>query len=169
MQCTVVRLATGICFESEFSFASLQLFKEPTMLRLIFLSTAAVAVLLVTSDAHAQSGSRAAVPSFSAPVQSAPAIGGSGSSFGARQTFSQPAPVYSQPAPVVSGSGTAIRSTAPSSVVTNPQPVYSQPSVVSSSSCCGSAPVIQSAPVIRSAPVVRYFLPARRCCGCRGF
>ena len=130
------------------------------MLRHILLSTTAVALLFVTANAHAQSGSRGAAPSFSAPVQSAPAIGGSGSSFGARQTFSQPAPVYSQPAPVysqpapvVSGSGTAIRSTAPSSVVTNPQPVYSQPvysqpvyssqpSVVSSSSCYGSAPVL---------------------------
>ena len=146
------------------------------MLRLIFMSTAAVAVLFVTSNAQAQSGSRGAVPSFSAPVQSAPTVGGSGSSFGARQTFSQPAPVYSQPAPVVSGSGTSVRSTAPSSVLTNPQPVYSSPvGAVSSSSCCGSAPVIQSAPVyrsapiIRSAPVIRYFPPARRCCGCGGY
>ena len=157
------------------------------MLRHILLSTTAVALLFVTANAHAQSGSRGAAPSFSAPVQSAPAIGGAGSSFGARQTFSQPAPVYSQPAPVysqpapvVSGSGTAIRSTAPSSVVTNPLPVYSQPvyssqpSVVSSSSCCGSAPVIQSAPVFQSAPIIQsappvYFPPARRCCGCRGF
>ena len=153
------------------------------MLRIISLSAAAVAVLFVTSVANAQSGSRSAVPSvpaFSAPIQSAPVVGGSGTSFGARQTFSQPAPVYSQPAPVVSGSGTAIRSTAPSSVVTNPQPVYSQPvyssqpSVVSSSSCYGSAPVIQSAPVFQSAPIIQsappvYFPPARRCCGCRGF
>ena len=159
------------------------------MLRLMSVSAAAVALLFVTSTVHAQSGSRAApaVPAFSAPVQSAPVIGGSGTSFGARQTFSQPAPVasgsgtsfgarqtFSQPAPVANGSGTVVRSTAPTSVLSGPQVVYSQPgvvtsqpSVISSSGCCSSP--CHSAPVFQSAPVIRYSPLIRRSCGCGGF
>ena len=151
------------------------------MLRFVTFSAAVVAALFVTTSAQAQSGSRGAVPSvpaFSAPVQSAPAIGGSGTSFGARQTFSQPTPA-------IGGSGSSFRSTSPSTVTMDGQPVYSQPEMsysqpqtvysqpqMSSSSCgCGSsAPAVYSAPAIYSAPVtqaapMRFF---RRGCGCCG-
>ena len=154
-----------------FCFAST--FQGNSMLRIISLSTAAVAALFVTSVANAQSGSRSAVPSvpsFSAPVQSAPVVSGSGTSFGARQTFSQPTPSFSQPAPVANGSGTVIRSTSPSPFATNPPVSYAQPQVISSScGCPSSAPVIQPAPVSYSAPVIRYFPPVRRSCGCGGW
>lgn len=147
------------------------------MLRSIAFSTALLAALFVTSVASAQSGTRGAIPSapaFSAPIQSAPVVGGSGTSFGARQTFAQPAPVFN-------GSGTVIRS-APSSSVVN-QPIYSQPQTVysqpqgipSSCGCSSSGPIIQSAPVtysapiIRSAPAVRYYPPIRRSCGFGGY
>lgn len=154
------------------------------MLRSIAFSTALLAALFVTSVASAQSGTRGAIPSapaFSAPIQSAPVVGGSGTSFGARQTFAQPAPVISQPGPGFNGSGTVIRS-APSSSVVN-QPIYSQPQTVysqpqgipSSCGCSSSGPIIQSAPVtysapiIRSAPAVRYYPPIRRSCGFGGY